>query len=97
MTPLPSDRSRNGGAIPTWTGLFAVPQTIIDVATARAEIEAAVAGANDMAGRRTAAVGVLRRTYAEGRAAIAGGNLASRGERIARSTTMPGSSTRSSN
>lgn len=58
-------------ATQAWNGLSASPDAILDVASARAAIEAAVSAAPDRAARRGAAVEPLRTAYAAGRARIA--------------------------
>ena len=71
MTPLASDQGRLTPAAPAWRGLTRTPQSILDAPATRAALDAAAGGAKDRSEIRPAAVAVLRRAYAEGRAAIA--------------------------
>ncbi len=71
LTPLAIERGRLVPATPVWRGLTKAPQTILDVPATRAAINEAVRGGSERSARREAAVAVLRRAYAEGRAAIA--------------------------
>ena len=71
MTPLASDQGRVLPAAPLWRGLTEAPETLLDVAATAAALDAAAAAAEDRAAIRPAVVAILRRAYAEGRAAIA--------------------------
>jgi len=71
LTQLASDERRIARPAPTWRGLAPAPDSILDVAATRTALDEAAAGADSGATIRKAAVEVLRRASAEGRAAIA--------------------------
>ena len=71
MTPLPIDQSRLAPARPVWRGLTEAPETILDEHATRAAIDAGTRAAPERSAIRPAAVAILRRAHAEGRAAIA--------------------------
>ena len=71
MTQLASDQSPIAQPAPEWRGLAAVPDSILDLAATRAELDRAAAAGGTPAELRKSAVEVLRRANAEGRATIA--------------------------
>ena len=71
MTQLASDQSPIAQPAPEWRGLAAVPDSILDLAATRADLDRAAAAGGTPAELRKSAVEVLRRANAEGRATIA--------------------------